>query len=284
MIASVELQRPPGTSCPSSSRPAPPRSPRRSAWAPPSTTCSARHGARARPRAGAHRLHARAPGARCPACASSARPRPSAAAGLPRSRSRACTPTTSPSWLGRAGVCVRAGPPLRPAADALPGRRLDRARERRRLQRAAQTSTRCRRAAARPRGLRARGSADGRPLPRLHPRALQAPAQLRRARAHDLEALEHNPLCGDELGVQIRVQDGRIADLRFQGHGCAISQASASMASEELNGMASRRSASSTPTGCSSCSGSLSRHAAQVRAAHLKAVRGAVTGDGAWPA
>ena len=45
---------------------------------------------------------------------------------------------------------------------------------------------------------------------------------------HDLEALEHNPLCGDELGVHIRVKDGRIDDLRFHGHGCAISQASAS--------------------------------------------------------
>ena len=45
---------------------------------------------------------------------------------------------------------------------------------------------------------------------------------------HDLEALEHNPLCGDELGVHIRVKDGRIEDLRFHGHGCAISQASAS--------------------------------------------------------
>ena len=54
---------------------------------------------------------------------------------------------------------------------------------------------------------------------------------------HDLEALEHNPLCGDELGVHIRVKDGRIEDLRFHGHGCAISQAAASIASEELKGM-----------------------------------------------
>ena len=54
---------------------------------------------------------------------------------------------------------------------------------------------------------------------------------------HDLEALEHNPLCGDELGVHIRVTDGRIEDLSFHGHGCAISQASASIASEELIGM-----------------------------------------------
>ena len=54
---------------------------------------------------------------------------------------------------------------------------------------------------------------------------------------HDLEAFEHNPLCGDELGVHIRVQDDRIAELRFHGHGCAISQAAASISSEELKGM-----------------------------------------------
>ncbi|HEY2200801.1 MAG TPA: SUF system NifU family Fe-S cluster assembly protein, partial [Solirubrobacteraceae bacterium] len=54
---------------------------------------------------------------------------------------------------------------------------------------------------------------------------------------HDFAALEHNPLCGDELGVHIRVAGGRIEDLKFQGHGCAISQASASMLSDELRGL-----------------------------------------------
>jgi nitrogen fixation NifU-like protein len=54
---------------------------------------------------------------------------------------------------------------------------------------------------------------------------------------HDAEAFEKNPLCGDELGVQIRVKDGTIDALRFHGHGCAISQAAASIASEELVGM-----------------------------------------------
>ena len=54
----------------------------------------------------------------------------------------------------------------------------------------------------------------------------------------DLEFEDFNPLCGDELKVQIRVDgDNRIADLRFSGHGCAISQASASMASDEVVGM-----------------------------------------------
>ena len=54
----------------------------------------------------------------------------------------------------------------------------------------------------------------------------------------DLEFFDSNPLCGDELKVQLRVDgEGRIEDVRFSGHGCAISQASASMASDEVIGM-----------------------------------------------
>jgi nitrogen fixation protein NifU and related proteins len=54
----------------------------------------------------------------------------------------------------------------------------------------------------------------------------------------DFEAEDLNPLCGDELKVQLKVDgDGRIADVRFSGHGCAISQASASMTSDEIVGM-----------------------------------------------
>jgi nitrogen fixation NifU-like protein len=54
----------------------------------------------------------------------------------------------------------------------------------------------------------------------------------------DLVYEDNNPLCGDELKVQLKVgDDGRISDVRFSGHGCAISQASASMASEEVIGM-----------------------------------------------
>jgi nitrogen fixation protein NifU and related proteins len=54
----------------------------------------------------------------------------------------------------------------------------------------------------------------------------------------DLEAEDNNPLCGDELKVQLRVgEDGRIDDVAFSGHGCAISQAAASMASDEVVGM-----------------------------------------------
>ena len=54
----------------------------------------------------------------------------------------------------------------------------------------------------------------------------------------DLEAEDFNPLCGDELKVQLRVDaDGRVADVAFSGQGCAISQAAASMVSDEVVGM-----------------------------------------------
>lgn len=54
----------------------------------------------------------------------------------------------------------------------------------------------------------------------------------------DLEFEDYNPLCGDELKVMLRVGgDGRVAEIRFAGHGCAISQASASLTSDEVIGM-----------------------------------------------
>ncbi len=55
---------------------------------------------------------------------------------------------------------------------------------------------------------------------------------------HDLDAHDHNPLCGDDMGVHIRVDEkGRIAEIAFHGQGCAISQAAASIASDEYIGM-----------------------------------------------
>ncbi|MDR0838515.1 MAG: SUF system NifU family Fe-S cluster assembly protein [Oscillospiraceae bacterium] len=45
-----------------------------------------------------------------------------------------------------------------------------------------------------------------------------------------------NPSCGDELTLELRVEDGKIADAAFTGSGCAISQASASMMSDILRG------------------------------------------------
>jgi nitrogen fixation NifU-like protein len=54
---------------------------------------------------------------------------------------------------------------------------------------------------------------------------------------HDMEAHDLNPLCGDELTFQLALgEDGKVAEVAFDGHGCAISQASASMLSDELVG------------------------------------------------
>ncbi|MGH2910368.1 MAG: iron-sulfur cluster assembly scaffold protein [Solirubrobacteraceae bacterium] len=53
----------------------------------------------------------------------------------------------------------------------------------------------------------------------------------------DFEFYDMNPLCGDELTVKLAVGgDERIEGVRFEGHGCAISQAAASMASDEIKG------------------------------------------------
>jgi nitrogen fixation protein NifU and related proteins len=46
----------------------------------------------------------------------------------------------------------------------------------------------------------------------------------------------YNPLCGDRLKVYVSVADGRIADVAFEGSGCAISKASASLMTEALKG------------------------------------------------
>ena len=45
-----------------------------------------------------------------------------------------------------------------------------------------------------------------------------------------------NPLCGDRLVLTLRMQDERIADIRFEGQGCAISTASASLMTEAVKG------------------------------------------------
>jgi nitrogen fixation protein NifU and related proteins len=45
-----------------------------------------------------------------------------------------------------------------------------------------------------------------------------------------------NPLCGDEVRIDLRVKDGSVDEVRFSGRGCAISQASASMLTELIEG------------------------------------------------
>jgi nitrogen fixation NifU-like protein len=52
----------------------------------------------------------------------------------------------------------------------------------------------------------------------------------------DISYEDSNPVCGDELRIDLQVKDGKVADARFSGHGCSISQASASMLTEEIIG------------------------------------------------
>jgi nitrogen fixation protein NifU and related proteins len=52
----------------------------------------------------------------------------------------------------------------------------------------------------------------------------------------DRQALGHNPLCGDRLTVYLKMDQDTIADVRFQGSGCAISKASASLMTEVVKG------------------------------------------------
>ena len=102
---------------------------------------------------------------------------------------------------------------------------------------------------------------------------------------HDLEAHDHNPLCGDELGVHIRVEDGKVADLRFHGQGCAISQAAASIASEELIGMPVSEIARLDAEWVIDLLGiPISPTRRKCALLGLKVTRGAAIGDASWPA
>lgn len=53
----------------------------------------------------------------------------------------------------------------------------------------------------------------------------------------DVSHEEHNPLCGDRIRIDLKIDEGVITDVRFKGRGCAISQASASLLTDEIKGM-----------------------------------------------
>ncbi len=52
----------------------------------------------------------------------------------------------------------------------------------------------------------------------------------------DIHYHDTNPFCGDEITIELKIQDGVVVDAAFDGRGCAISQASASMMMEEIVG------------------------------------------------
>lgn len=62
------------------------------------------------------------------------------------------------------------------------------------------------------------------------------PRQHGRLDAPTVSREDLNPLCGDMIRIDLAIADGRVADARFDGHGCAVSQAAASMLLEEIVG------------------------------------------------
>jgi nitrogen fixation NifU-like protein len=64
----------------------------------------------------------------------------------------------------------------------------------------------------------------------------RSPRNFGRLDPADAQAAGHNPLCGDKLNLTLRLQGDRVADLRFDGQGCAISTASASLMTEAVKG------------------------------------------------
>lgn len=64
----------------------------------------------------------------------------------------------------------------------------------------------------------------------------RSPRNFGRLEDADLHADGHNPLCGDKLSITLKLDGDRVADLRFEGSGCAISKASASLMTECVKG------------------------------------------------
>jgi len=65
----------------------------------------------------------------------------------------------------------------------------------------------------------------------------QNPRNVGRIEAPDVVVKEHNPLCGDSVELFLKLTpDRRIAEVKFEGQGCAISQSAISMLTEELQG------------------------------------------------
>jgi nitrogen fixation NifU-like protein len=67
----------------------------------------------------------------------------------------------------------------------------------------------------------------------------RAPRNFRALTLADRTARGHNPLCGDEITLSVTLRDGAIAEVGFQGSGCAISKASASLMTEAVKGKTS---------------------------------------------
>ena len=52
----------------------------------------------------------------------------------------------------------------------------------------------------------------------------------------DVSYHDYNPVCGDEITMQLKMENGTVKEVMFTGKGCAISQAAASMLTDQING------------------------------------------------
>ena len=52
----------------------------------------------------------------------------------------------------------------------------------------------------------------------------------------DIRQTENNPLCGDVVTVSLKLNEGKVKDIKFEGRGCAISQAATSMLTDDIKG------------------------------------------------
>ena len=82
---------------------------------------------------------------------------------------------------------------------------------------------------------------ESRPLDELYQDAIlehrRHPRNRRQLASPDLVGRAVNPFCGDEVAVQVVLDDGRIVEIGVQAEGCSINQATASMASEAVLGL-----------------------------------------------
>ena len=68
----------------------------------------------------------------------------------------------------------------------------------------------------------------------------RAPRNKGRLDPHDIALERNNPLCGDEIELYLKFEGSSVDGIAFEGKGCSISQASASMMTEKVKGMGAK--------------------------------------------
>ena len=66
--------------------------------------------------------------------------------------------------------------------------------------------------------------------------AYKHPSNFGKLEGRTNEHKSYNPLCGDDITIQLIIKDGKIEDVKFEGKGCAISMASASFLTDAIKG------------------------------------------------